>query len=331
MTGENTYLSNKIVSCDFNNFIIGLSLFSFFIYGIYIPLIYRLGCVFEKSLSDSIYKSVKNKELIIVRGVPGSGKKLYVLNKEKYTNDEFVLLNSRDFFVDDNGDFNFDGTKLAESESYILDNFLSAINKNIDKIYVIGFFDKIHSYNNYIKIGKMYNYKVKIIEIDCCDKEYLNLFNTRTNFNTPIKKSILCYNNWEHDDRAIIQQAYIPDFEGDSLPNKNITKEQLDLELEEYLSINRDNISSLCYEADDEAEDSSLEMKISNSSNDNSSNDNSSNDNSSNENLDESNESNDIDLYDNEKIKYSNYIIEYLSDFEIIDILQRRIENQEFC
>ena len=67
-------------------------------------------------------------------------------------------------------------------------------------------------------------------------------------------------------------------------------------------------------------------MKISNSSNDNSS-----NDNSSNENLDESNESNDIDLYDNEKIKYSNYIIEYLSDFEIIDILQRRIENQEFC
>ena len=74
----------------------------------YIPFLFITLCEFMKFLFKFIYSfNYEFKELVIVRGVPGSGKNYYVMNRENGANNEYLILNIRDYFKDENDNFNF--------------------------------------------------------------------------------------------------------------------------------------------------------------------------------------------------------------------------------
>lgn len=208
----------------------------------YIPFLFITLRECMKFLFKFIYSfNYEFKELVIVRGVPGSGKNYYVMNRENGANNEYLILNIRDYFKDENDNFNFNGKELGKAENYILNKLLLALTKDISYIYIVGFFEKKWMYKHYIRLAKIFNYKVNIVEIDCPDLEHLHYFNQRSEYNTPINRSKLCYDSWEYDSRSVIVEPYIPKLPGDSLPSINkLTKKDLDDDLDAFL-IQRDN------------------------------------------------------------------------------------------
>jgi len=193
-----------------------------FLGGILVTETLLLGNLFRKYFLDFKHKiynveSEQNEdedknddinEVIIVRGVPGIGKKNYVYEREKEDNRYYSICDFNEYF-ETGGKFNFDGKELNKAEQFTFNKFLSSIKNKIQKIYVIGALNEKWMYENYITTASLFKYNVKIVELECLNKEQLLFFNKRSKHNVPYAKSIKLFNNWEYDDRCWIQKSYI--------------------------------------------------------------------------------------------------------------------------
>ena len=191
-----------------------------------------------------------DKEVIIIRGVPGIGKDSYVYTLEKDTNNIFTIINSDQFFIrKDKYKFNFKEITKAENECF--DKYHKNLALGVNKIYITNVNNKKWMYNNYIHLAYTYNYKVKIIELVCNDKHYLHYFKKRSSHNVPLSYSKSVFNDWEDDSRVNYVEPYIGYLLGDSLPNPKKTFKQLNKELDDYKKCVIDSDSELEYEFKD--------------------------------------------------------------------------------
>ena len=158
-----------------------------------------------------------NKQVKIIRGVPGIGKRSYVYYLESDLNREFVICDINDFFTT-NGTYSFNGKNLAEAEANMMSKFITSINNTDRRIYVIGTFEKKWMYNNYINIAKLNGYATYVTELDCGNTTELRHFNKRSVHNVPYSKSMKAYTSWEADNTAYKRSPYLSD--NDELQSK---------------------------------------------------------------------------------------------------------------
>ena len=209
-----------------------------FLGGIFLTETFLLGNLFRKYFSDLRGKFLSDRQLIndedttdssdfeeetdsedavdnentviIVRGVPGIGKKSYVYEREKVHNRNYSICSYNDYFKKD-GKFIFDARNINKAEQVTFNKFLLSIRKRIPKIYVVGSFNEVWMYENFLNIANLCGYNIKIVELQCLDELQLYYFNTRSNHNVPKVKSQKLFKNWENDSRAWIQKPYIED------------------------------------------------------------------------------------------------------------------------
>lgn len=208
----------------------------FIMSGIYLSTVGLMGYTFVKNLIN--LKKKKVNEVIIIRGVPGSGKNCLIYDLEYDNDSNFSIISSDDFFEKE-GIYKFDRSLINKANSYSFQKFHDCLKLNIPRIYIRNINNNKWMYANYISLAYTYNYKVKIIEILCDNENYLYYFNKRSTHNPPMSYSKNVYNNWEYDENANFIEPYIGNFNGplpgDSLPSHPPTnKEQLDIEMDEY-------------------------------------------------------------------------------------------------
>jgi len=236
----NTYYSFLENFYDINYLDIPLFIMS----GIYISTFGLMGYTLIKNIINlkknnlKMSNNGKNNEVIIIRGVPGSGKNCLIYDLEYDNDSNFSIISSDDFF-EKNGIYKFDRALINKSNSYSFQKFHACLKLKIPKIYIKNINNNKWMYSNYISLACTYNYKVKIIEILCYDENHLYYFNKRSTHSPPMSYSKNVYNNWEYDENANFIEPYIGNFKGplpgDSLPSyPTINKEQLDIELDEY-------------------------------------------------------------------------------------------------
>ena len=94
------------------------------------------------------------KVLYIVRGIPGSGKSTFAktLGGEHYEADMF--------FIDGNGEYKFDGTKIKLAHEWCQDMVYMDMIKEIPKIVVSNTFTQEWEMRPYFELAKNYGYKV---------------------------------------------------------------------------------------------------------------------------------------------------------------------------
>ena len=94
------------------------------------------------------------KVLYIVRGIPGSGKSTFAktLGGEHYEADMF--------FIDGNGEYKFDGTKIKLAHEWCQDMVYMDMIKEIPKIVVSNTFTQEWEMRPYFDLAKTYGYKV---------------------------------------------------------------------------------------------------------------------------------------------------------------------------
>lgn len=178
---------------------------------------------------------LRNKQVIILRGVPGIGKKRFIAQHELNKNRSFYIVNSNKYLKE-----NQSITPLIIEKNRVsaMKDFLNAIKLQFHTIYICDTNQQKWMYENYKLVGRLHNYNVHIIEFPCIDKDYLKYYNSRSA--SSMKHSLKVYNQHEIDNSSIYIEPYIEKFSGDSLPFPKKTKQELNMELNNILDTDSD-------------------------------------------------------------------------------------------
>lgn len=101
-----------------------------------------------------------DKVLYIVRGIPGSGKSTFA--KQLTSN----VFEADQYFLDTNGNYNFDFTKIKDAHKDCQDNVKSAMKSSISKIAVSNTFTQEWEMKVYFDLAKEFGYKVFTIIVE---------------------------------------------------------------------------------------------------------------------------------------------------------------------
>lgn len=99
-------------------------------------------------------------DLYIIRGIPGSGKSTFAKNIVN------VYFEADMFFVDGNGVYNFDATKLGKAHSWCQHSVASAMKLGVDKIAVCNTFTKKWEMDPYFLLANEFGYRVFSIIVE---------------------------------------------------------------------------------------------------------------------------------------------------------------------
>ena len=106
-------------------------------------------------------------ELILLRGLPGSGKTtLAKIILQLRSTDEPEILSDDDFFEDKEGDYNFDPTKLKEAHNYCQFRCSERMRQQKARIVVANTFTQEWEMDEYFKMAERYNYRVHTVVVE---------------------------------------------------------------------------------------------------------------------------------------------------------------------
>ena len=93
-------------------------------------------------------------DLFIIRGIPGSGKSTFAKNLAT------VHFEADMFFMDENGVYNFDASRLGEAHSWCKHAVKGAMKVGVDKIAVSNTFTKKWEMEPYTLMAEEFGYRV---------------------------------------------------------------------------------------------------------------------------------------------------------------------------
>ena len=106
-------------------------------------------------------------ELILLRGLPGSGKTtLANIILQQPNNNPQEVLSTDDFFVADNGDYIFDGSKIKEAHNYCQFRCSERMRQGIARIVVANTFTQECEMYDYFKMAQRYNYRIHTVIVE---------------------------------------------------------------------------------------------------------------------------------------------------------------------
>jgi predicted kinase len=103
------------------------------------------------------------KTLYIIRGVPGSGKSTFA---KELVRAEFLVCEADKYFIDDEGNYNFDGSKLKEAHEWCRDRVETFMQDSLlnDQFYrhiaVSNTFTREWEMQAYVDLAEKYGYRV---------------------------------------------------------------------------------------------------------------------------------------------------------------------------
>lgn len=100
------------------------------------------------------------KELILFRGLPGSGKTTLA---ESLLD---IVFSADDYFIGAGGEYNFDPTKLKQAHEFCQNATRAAMHDGVDKIGVANTFTQAWEMQPYFDAAKEYGYRVHTVAVE---------------------------------------------------------------------------------------------------------------------------------------------------------------------
>ena len=148
------------------------------------------------------------QDVVILRGIPGSGKTHYVENTlgfdgESLASSTALVVSTDHFFTDDStGEYKFNRSKLTEAHSYTRMRFLTALAGRTNLIIVDNTCTRLWEYQEYIHMAETFGANVTVTEMCCPSAEMALLCWERNRHGVPLSDVIRMWEHWEKDDRA---------------------------------------------------------------------------------------------------------------------------------
>ena len=106
-------------------------------------------------------------DLILLRGIPGSGKTTLgevILYSTNQPNPD--VLSADNFFIDESGEYCFDGSKLKEAHNLCQQKCAERMRLEFSKIVVANTFTQDWEMEPYFEMAKRYNYRVHTVIVE---------------------------------------------------------------------------------------------------------------------------------------------------------------------
>ena len=109
-----------------------------------------------------------NKVMIILRGLPGSGKSTFAeyLRIDLFGGQNAVTCSADDYMIDSAGNYQFDPKKLGYAHKACQDRAANAARCNIDLIIIANTNTKRDEMKDYEKIAEKYGYTVFVLTVN---------------------------------------------------------------------------------------------------------------------------------------------------------------------
>lgn len=106
-------------------------------------------------------KSENQGDLILLRGLPGAGKSTFAnVILQQPSNNPQEVLSADDFFVNNEGEYIFDATKIKEAHNYCQFRCSERMRQGIARIVVANTFTQEWEMKTYYDMAERYNYRV---------------------------------------------------------------------------------------------------------------------------------------------------------------------------
>ena len=107
-------------------------------------------------------------DLILLRGLPGSGKTTLgeIIMQTPSSKNTNVVLSADDFFIDENGNYNFDPTKLKEAHNSCQQKCAERMRLEFSKIVVANTFTQEWEMKPYFEMAERYRYRIHSIIVE---------------------------------------------------------------------------------------------------------------------------------------------------------------------
>jgi len=106
-------------------------------------------------------------ELILLRGLPGSGKStLAKIILQLRESDEPEVLSADDFFINEDGEYDFDFAKIKEAHQYCQFRCSERMRQQKAKIVVANTFTQEWEMKIYFEMAERYNYRVHTVIVE---------------------------------------------------------------------------------------------------------------------------------------------------------------------
>ena len=109
-------------------------------------------------------------KIVIMRGIPGSGKSTYIYKLEPTSGYAKVICSADDFFIDTNCNYNFDPSKLDQAHKYCYKKFINSLKNPIIGLLIVDNTNiRLHEMSPYIRYAQIYMNHTDDIDIVRCE------------------------------------------------------------------------------------------------------------------------------------------------------------------
>lgn len=136
------------------------------------------------------YKLANKKALIIMRGLPGSGKS----TKAKQLGEGGIILGSDDFW---GPEYNFDISKLGEAHRWNQNRALDALKKGISPIVIDNTNVSFYEFRPYVEMAQSYGYEISFQESDAPWKFDVEELTRRNTHQVPAERIQDMLDRWD--------------------------------------------------------------------------------------------------------------------------------------
>lgn len=106
-------------------------------------------------------------DLILLRGLPGSGKTtLGSVILKCLISDNPDVISADDFFTDENGNYVFDGSKIKEAHNHCHQRCAKKMRNQFSRIVVANTFTQDWEMTPYFEMAERYNYRVHSVIVE---------------------------------------------------------------------------------------------------------------------------------------------------------------------
>lgn len=107
-------------------------------------------------------------DLILLRGLPGSGKSTLgeIILQSLGIDNSNKVLSADDFFIDENGEYKFDSSRIKEAHSQCILNCAERMKNQFSRIVVANTFTQEWEMERYFEIAERYRYRIHTVIVE---------------------------------------------------------------------------------------------------------------------------------------------------------------------
>lgn len=160
----------------------------------------------EETMCSNAVASHSAPDLVILRGLPGSGKSFLARNCSESQSDpsKVAVFGADDYFMEGDS-YKFNSDLVPKAHTYCLEQFMKALATGTKELVVIDNTNsKVWEYQIYCYLAEILGLNCHILEVACPNAKIAEMYRSRNVHNIDSAVAAKIFHRWERDEKAVL-------------------------------------------------------------------------------------------------------------------------------